>query len=857
MWTSHKIRETFIRFFEQKGHRVVPGCSVVPAHDPTLMFVNAGMNQFKDVFLGQGTRSYCRAVNSQLCVRVSGKHNDLEDVGYDATHLTSFEMLGNWSFGDYYKKEAIAWAWELLTQDFQIDKTHLLVTVYEKDDEAYQLWASETDIDPTRILRCDEKDNFWEMGETGPCGPCSEIYVDLTPDLQREGDLTQSDLDSGRFIELWNLVFIQYNRHENGDFSVLPETHVDTGAGLERLTAYLQQTPSNYETDLFKPIIRQIETITGIPYVDAGIGGTEEGMAHRVIADHVRTICFGIADTIMPSNEGRGYVLRRLLRRALRYVQKLDYEGPILYQLVPVVIETMGGHFVHLKSSKLLIQTVIKSEEESFLQTLALGLGRIDVLLSQLKSSDSLVISGEDAFKLYDTYGFPIDLTQMIARERGVDVDRAGYDRYLLMQKTMSREQTKLKLARDVDDGEGVIDNELFSALPLHLSIYTDRARGGEARLITDPVEKMDMARHHSATHLLHAALRHYLGDHVQQAGSLVDTDRLRFDFTHFDSISDTMIHDIEGWVNHHIQLALEVTITSMTLDEAKEAGAMALFGEKYDSDRVRIVSMGGGSTEVCSIELCGGTHVNNTALVEQFKIISESAISAGTRRIEAVAGTSYIETHNHAQKEKWIDKIVTYHCKLNRKEYHLDPLDEISADLELPYIDRNETELRTVLASDTVQQLKFVFDQYVRYSKQVEKNVSQLKSQRAGQLLDQVASEIEWIVDSDYALLSKDLPEYDMKMLKELSDRLINKHPNLIMLLGGRSGNQGIYVVKLPESAIERVGNAGKISQKIGRIAGGNGGGRSSFASGGGADGDKLADALNQVKEKILQRVR
>ena len=398
---SKQIRQQFIDFFKAKQHAFVPGCPIVPEDDPTLLFINAGMNQFKDVFLGSGTREYSRAANSQICVRVSGKHNDLEDVGKDLTHLTSFEMLGNWSFGDYYKKEAISWAWELFTAVFKIPKHRLVATVFEYDQEARQLWESETDISPKHIVSCDEKDNFWEMGAVGPCGPCSEIHVYLE-DKEIDFELNQDVLNSGKFIELWNLVFIQYNRLKDGQLENLPQKHVDTGAGLERLVAFLQNTASNYQTDLFMPIINKIEHLTNTTYSD-----DDAGMPHRVLADHIRTLCFGIADNVNPSNEGRGYVLRRLLRRASRYAKKLGVEKPILFELVPEVIETLGGHFQHLKSREGYIQKVIKAEEESFLQTLSSGLQLFEQLTQSLQRDGKAIIPGESAFKLYDTFGFP------------------------------------------------------------------------------------------------------------------------------------------------------------------------------------------------------------------------------------------------------------------------------------------------------------------------------------------------------------------------------------------------------------------------------------------------------------------
>ena len=543
-------------------------------------------------------------------------------------------MLGNWSFGDYYKKEAISWAWELFTEVFKIPKNRLVATVYNEDPESLELWKSQTDINHHQIVTCDEKDNFWEMGAVGPCGPCSEIHVYLE-DKEIDFELNQDVLNSGQFIELWNLVFIQYNRLKSGDLEALPEKHVDTGAGLERLVAFLQGTPSNYQTDLMRPIIQKIETLTNITYND-----DETGMPHRVLADHIRTLCFGIADNVMPSNDGRGYVLRRLLRRACRYAKQLNIHEPILFKLVPEVISILGDHFTHLTARQDIIKKVVKAEEESFLNTLTSGLQLFEQLTTELKNKQETTISGEAAFKLYDTYGFPLDLTTLLAEEEGFDIDYEAYKRALKEQQERSRKGSKFDII-DAQEVQSNVTPDIFEGLPLHLAEDLNVAKGGEHRVISDRSEKVEMAKHHTATHLLHEVLRQTLGDHVHQAGSLVDSGRLRFDFSHFESISKDELKAIERNINQLISDQLQVTISFSTLAAAQKKGVMALFGEKYNADRVRVVDIGGRS-----IELCAGTHVTNTKLVEHVKLVSESAISAGTRRIEALAGKDNINAY-------------------------------------------------------------------------------------------------------------------------------------------------------------------------------------------------------------------
>lgn len=789
---SHEIRRRYIAFFENKGHTFVKGSPVVG--DETLLFVNAGMNQFKDVFLGQGKRPYNRAVNSQICIRVSGKHNDLEDVGKDTTHLTSFEMLGNWSFANYYKKEAIEWAWTLLTSEFNIPKSKLYASVYETDDESALIWQNNTDIDPSHILKFGKKENFWEMGETGPCGPCSELHVDLGPEKCTLDTPHYCGVngDCLRYIELWNLVFIQYNRNDKGELDPLPQTHVDTGAGLERLAAYLQQSFSAYQTDLFIPIIKKIESLSGIPYTD-----DLNGMSHRVMADHSRTLTFGIADNILPSNEGRGYVLRRLLRRALRYAQKLGFTSPVLHELVEVVIHTLGSHFTHLKDRETLIKDIIKSEEEQFLQTLSLGLKYVN---NAIETMESKTLSGHQAFKLYDTYGFPLDLTQLICKEKNIDINMEEFNQALNEQRNKARQA-----AKDKKNQEKIILNlSDYQALPLFLSDYNDGiARGGEARIVSDPTDKMNMAKHHTATHLLHEALKQELGPHIQQAGSLVETHRLRFDFTHFMPISKDQLLKIETLVNQKIKENLPLSIQYMTLENAKNKGAVALFGEKYDENNVRMVNIEG-----FSMELCGGTHVKQTGLIQAFKIIQENSSASGIRRIEALAGTDAIQDYEEEIKknlqknlETKLKKIDAY--SLNRKTLSLPDINT-----KIPYLTLSLTELQNldITLDKTLKQLnqeeqeeiqKWVQHQIPEFSKKIKENT-----------------------------LCEFLP--NLSFIHALSDPLCLQYPELLTLFASEQDQTCTLVIKVGKQSTL---SAKELANTIVKTIGGSGGGNAQTA--------------------------
>ena len=699
--TSAQVRESFIKFFESKEHLFVRSSPVVPHDDPTLMFTNAGMNQFKAIFLGDNPKGWKRACNSQKCIRVSGKHNDLDVVGRDNYHHTFFEMLGNWSFGDYYKKEAIAWAWELLTEVWKLPKERLFATVYEDDDEAWQIWKDVSGLPDDRIMRFDAKSNFWEMGDTGPCGPCSEIHYDRG-DLATQAETFKDPIlgvngENDRYIEIWNNVFMQYERVSDGSLIPLKAKNVDTGMGFERICSILQGKTSNYDTDVFSPIIAKVAELSKVPYSD-GVDGTP----HRVIADHLRAVSFAIADGALPSNEGRGYVLRRILRRASRFARLLGQKEAFICKLVQVLADTMGEAFPEIRERKDFVTEVIKSEEERFIKTLDAGLERFENIVQELDGAK--VIAGDKVFQLYDTYGFPPDLTGILAEEKGLSIDEAGFEKCMEEQKARARANMKqgintmgtegwtqysevstefvgyelatceTKIARFREDkgvlsivlekspfyaemGGQVGDKGTLVASGLEISVFdtvkvndTAVCRGkvlkGEATeesmaqvfvATVDDERRKDIRKNHSATHLLQAALREVLGSHVQQQGSFVSSEVLRFDFSHFNAMTEEEIQKVEDIVNEKVMACLNVSTQVMNVDEAKASGAMALFGEKYGED-VRVVKMGSDCEEF-SKELCGGLHVGCTGEIGLVKIVSESSVSAGVRRIEAVSG--------------------------------------------------------------------------------------------------------------------------------------------------------------------------------------------------------------------------
>jgi alanyl-tRNA synthetase len=709
--TGKQIRQGFIDFFASKGHVFVPSAPVVPHDDPTLLFTNAGMNQFKSALLGDNREGYKRVANSQKCIRVSGKHNDLDEVGRDTYHHTFFEMLGNWSFGDYYKKDAIKWSWELLTEVWKLPKERLYVTVYKDDDEAETLWKTETDIAHERIMRFGAKSNFWEMGEVGPCGPCSEIHFDMgDPATQAATYADEAEGVNGtnaRYIELWNNVFMQSERLQSGELKPLKNQNVDTGMGFERIVSVIQGSGSNYETDVFQPIITRIAELSGVPYSKG-----PEGTPHRVMADHVRALSFAIADGATPGNEGRGYVLRRILRRASRFARNMGQKEPFLCRLVQVLADTMGEAYPELVQRRPYIEQVIRAEEERFMRTLDQGLDRFARIAAETKAKNSKVIGGAEVFLLYDTYGFPTDLTRVIAEEQGLSIDEAGYTKFMEEQRERARGAAKFDGSISSDEGWTLLSPNLdtefigYSTLVSDVNVRRFREVGDQVLVVLDKtpfyaeaggqvgdtgtltgkpgpagtpsvqlrvldtVKMFDMVLHkcdllggvlsaetmqglkaevdaenrfktvrnHSATHLLHSALREVLGDHVQQQGSRVAPESLRFDFTHFQGLTPEEIRKVEYKVNRAIEENHSISHAVHGIEEAKKMGAMALFGEKY-GDKVRVITMGD-----VSMELCGGTHANATGEIGLLKITSESSIAAGVRRLEAVTGLGALE---------------------------------------------------------------------------------------------------------------------------------------------------------------------------------------------------------------------
>jgi len=851
---SKEIRKSFIDYFEGRGHRFTRSSSVVPIDDPTLLFTNAGMNQFKPIFLDQTKASHPRAVNSQKCIRVSGKHNDLEEVGVDTFHHTFFEMLGNWSFGDYYKKEAIEWAWDLFTKEWKLDKQRLWATVYEDDDEAFELWKEVTDIDSDRVIRCGKKDNFWEMGETGPCGPCSEIHYFIGDDVQEQDSSGVNSSD--QYWELWNLVFIQSNRLSDGSLEDLPAKHVDTGAGLERIATILQGKTSNYDTDLFLPIIESLQDIAGSSY-------DEDPIPHRVIADHIRMLCFSIADGALPSNEGRGYVLRRILRRAARFGRRLGLENPFLYQLVDVMAEMMSDIYPEVVEKRSHIEKVIRSEEESFNQTLDRGLNHFEKIISSI--GDGKELSGAEAFKLYDTYGFPLDLTQLLARERELAVDEIGFNELMDAQKKKAKEAKKFNNDPDsvewVDVTEGgdsefvgydvfvseskirryaesegglllVLDKTPFYAesggqigdigtikgsnVALKvLDVKKDKESfihicDGELKDLEDTFEcsvdivhRNSVRKNHTATHLMHKALKQVLGDHVNQAGSLVHSDHLRFDLTHFEKISIDEIVEIENRVNEQILINTEVDVTIQGFDDAKNAGAEALFGEKY-GDKVRVVKVGD-----YSMELCGGTHVDRTGDIGSFKITDETSLASGVRRIVAVTGTKAI---SKMQKNAAI-------------------LDELQMILNTP----------PKGMADRIKGL-------LKDKKELEKR---LRSRPNNGLADvNIMEQIEAIGEYGSLVTRSNVPNMDE--LKSLGDNIFNKLSSGVAVLFSEGEEKPMAVIVVSKDLNGQGILASDIAKTIGGFMGGGGGGKPHLATAGGKDNDAIDDAIISTKEFI-----
>ncbi|SDM36469.1 alanyl-tRNA synthetase [Stutzerimonas balearica DSM 6083] len=870
---SAEIREAFLRFFEEKGHTRVASSSLIPANDPTLLFTNAGMNQFKDCFLGLEKRAYTRATTSQKCVRAGGKHNDLENVGYTARHHTFFEMLGNFSFGDYFKRDAIHYAWEFLTSDkwLKLPKEKLWVTVYATDDEAYDIWTKEVGVPAERMVRIGDNkgapyasDNFWAMGDTGPCGPCTEIFFDHGEHIWG-GPPGSPEEDGDRYIEIWNNVFMQFNRTADGVLHPLPAPSVDTGMGLERISAVLQHVNSNYEIDLFQSLLNAA--------ADA-IGCRNEGQASlKVVADHIRSCGFLIADGVTPSNEGRGYVLRRIIRRACRHGNKLGAKGAFFHKIVAALVAEMGDAFAELRQQQAHIERVLRNEEEQFAKTLEQGLRILEQDLASLEGS---VIPGAVVFKLYDTYGFPVDLTNDIARERNLTLDEAGFEREMEAQRERARSASAFGMdynslvkiegetefrgyqtTRDAgkvvalfkegmsvqkltagEEGVVVLDRTPFyaesggqvgdcgylaaegvrfdvrdttkaGAAFLHHGVLDSGSLevGAQIEAVVDDSVRQSTALNHSATHLLHAALRKLLGEHVSQKGSLVDSQRLRFDFSHFEAIRPEQIKALEDLVNAEIRRNTAVEIEETDIDTAKSKGAMALFGEKY-GDTVRVLSMGGGF----SVELCGGTHVARTGDIGLFKIISEGGVAAGVRRIEAVTGAAALAYLNQAEEQL---REAAGLVKGSRDNL----LDKLAGVLE-----RN---------------------------RQLEKELEQLKAKAASAAGDDLAGSA--IDVGGVRVLAARLDGLDGKALLALVDQLKNKLGSAVILLGGAQEDKVVLVAGVTQDLTTRF-KAGELMKQAAAAVGGKGGGRPDMAQGGGTDVGALDDALALAAKFVEQ---
>ncbi len=869
---SNKIRQAFLDFFQSKGHTIVPSAPMVVKNDPTLMFTNAGMNQFKDIFLGNAPRQYPRAADTQKCLRVSGKHNDLEEVGHDTYHHTMFEMLGNWSFGDYFKKEAIAWAWELLTEVYGLDKSRMYATVFEGsaddgvpfDEEAYGYWREYLPED--HIIKGNKHDNFWEMGETGPCGPCSEIHFDLRDEADIAAIPGRDMVNTGHHlvIEIWNLVFMQFNRKASGELEPLPAKHVDTGMGFERLCMILQGKKSNYDTDVFQPTIERIAAMAGKRY------GEDErcDIAMRVMADHLRAIAFSIADGQLPANAKAGYVIRRILRRAVRYgYTYLGFTEPTLCKLVPVLAERMGHQFPELKSQQTLIERVIEEEESSFLRTLATGINLLDGVIR--KAGDKGCISGKDAFELYDTFGFPIDLTELIAREQGVDVDLEGFEKELQAQKERSRNAA----AQDIDDWQEllpiersefigydtltspvriaryrrvtskgkttyqlvfdrtpfygnsggqigdtgyiesanerieVVATEKENGLIVHVTTALPENPSAAFTAVVDGEKRQAAANNHTATHLLDQALRKVLGTHVEQKGSMVSPAGLRFDFSHFQKVTPEQLREVERLVNKTIRAnhPLEER-RDATMEEAVAAGAIMLFGEKY-GDRVRIVKFGE------SVELCGGTHTSATGTLGLFKIVSESAISAGVRRIEAVTGARAEEMVYMAE-----DQITGIGRLINNPKV--------------------EQAVRKLLESN----------------ESLQREVEELQKEQISALADKILAERK--SDEDVFVIARQVP-YTSAMMKNLAYTLRDKASNMVMAIGCVTDGKPMLAVMLGDDIVARGADAGAVVREAAKAIDGGGGGQKFFATAGGKNPDGLQKAIDSAVEIIMSKLK
>jgi len=870
MMTSGEIRQAFLDFFRSKEHTIVPSAPIVVKNDPTLMFTNAGMNQFKDYFLGNKKAPYFRAADTQKCLRVSGKHNDLEEVGVDTYHHTMFEMLGNWSFGDYFKSEAIEWSWQLLTEVYNIPKDRLYATVFEGDAKeglppssiALKKWKEI--LPDQRIVFGNKKDNFWEMGDTGPCGPCSEIHVDCRSDEERKKIPGEQlvNKDHPQVIEIWNNVFIQYNRKKDGSLEPLPSTHVDTGMGLERLVRVLQGKTSNYDTDIFSGTIQQVEVITGKKYDSSD---TREAVAFRVLADHIRAISFTIADGQLPSNTGAGYVIRRILRRAVRYYYSyLGYKQPLLAQLVPLLANQFENVFPELQQQVDFVIRVVREEEEAFLRTLEKGLRRIEELIS----ASAGTIAGAAAFELYDTYGFPIDLTRLIASEKGLTVDEKGFEDEMKKQKDRSRAATAVDAAdwvvvqeganqfvgydsletntnvlkyrkvtakgkeayqwilektpfyaesggqvgdkgwlKFADESIEVIDTKKDNDLIVHVTAAMPATVSATVTASVNPDNRLETTLHHSATHLLHAALRQVLGAHVAQKGSMVHAANLRFDFSHFAKMSEEEILQVEAIVNEKIRANIPVVIQSMSKDEALKLGAMALFGEKY-GDVVRVVIM----DPTYSVELCGGTHVGATGQLGYFKITGETAVAAGVRRVEACCGK---------QAEVYL-----------QEQFQL--LDSIKQTLKNP------------------KELLRAIEQLQSDNTELKKQLEVLETRQLRELSKTLVQEIETV--NGISFLGKQIAVDNPEALKKICTELKALHADHVAVLTALIQEKSFVAVSVSESIVQSKGlDAGKvIKEKIAPLIKGGGGGQKTLATAGGQLVDQLPAVIAAVKSLL-----
>ncbi len=874
--TGNEIRESFLKYFESKGHTVVKSASIIPETDPTLLFVNAGMVPFKNVFLGLEERPYKRAVSCQKVFRVSGKHNDLDNVGYTPRHHTFFEMLGNFSFGDYFKKEAIEYAWEYLTKVLNIPEEKLLVSVFVEDEEAYNIWKDVIGLPENKIYRLGVEDNFWSMGDTGPCGPCSEIYFDKG---EKYGNPELGSPEDNRYLEIWNLVFMQYNRDETGHLSPLPHPNIDTGMGLERIASVLQGAESNYETDLFMPLINFSEDISNKRYKPEK-PSDKDTVAMRVIADHLRAITFLISDGVFPSNEGRGYVLKRILRRALRYGKELGIERPFLYEGIDVVVDIFKEPYPELIGNKNFIKNVVKAEEEKFIKTLKRGMEILYEIIQKAKKEGRKHITGKEVFTLYDTYGFPVDLIEDIARDENFGVDIGEYYKLLEEQKERARKswksqakevkpiyleiknkiqenefvgyqtletddskilalikgESEVKELKENEEGEiildktpfypekggqigdkGIIEGEGFlfdvfttqtpvDGLIVHKGkvIFGTVKVGEVVKGKVDKIKRENIMRHHTATHLLHAALRNLLGDHVKQAGSLVSDEYLRFDFTHFESLSDEEIKRIEELVNEEIMKNEPVVCKEMNYDEALRSGAVAIFEEKY-GDVVRVISAG------ISTELCGGTHVSRTGDIGYFKILSENAVASGTRRIEAVAGRKAVEK---GIEEHFLLKDVMR--SLTAKEDNL--------------LDRIET---------LKQKLK-----------EAEKEIEKIKKKS---IVDKITELLKVEEREGYKIAYGEIEGLQPNDLRDLADVARGKLGKSVVMIATVDKEKGKvnFIVAVSKDITDKI-KAGDIVKQISPILGGKGGGRPDMAQGGGTQINKLEEAFKKFTEIV-----